>query len=816
MTFHRITTLLVLLSAAWTLRGAGKPTAPVYRPVDNLLVVQTARGEVRLPLGGQHLFVADKDFKPQVVDTFTTSCKVPFIERNFIYPRRAWLDNVTDVSLLTAGTRTKLSAYRIVSREPLILTTENRWATVYLRFTMQGDALAVTQTLVARQDGCFSLSTPCLLIADKRKGFKAVIPGYVHATRVNPDFVSAYVYEHGLPERPVLYQDKCATTPVSILQTAGLTLGVAPEKAYPRSPYVGGENTHHQWNVGYAAMNPEGTLTPQLYYPVLGTSKSLLRKGQSLRFAYRILLSRRGWYDVYKRVVYGMYGFDNMRKTRNVLSLSSRLGKIYRYMRTEMPHLFRQVDFEGTPISAQDYRGGVHGADNDAMKNADYGAMWMMVRLANDTAMAHNLLPFVRNFKLKQQFVDGQYAGAPQGQYFLWKSKRWVEEWGEHIEPIAITYYSIIDVANMLLFEPADSALSKSLRTSADLLLSMQRPDGSWPLGLKLTDGTPILPDLQDLRPTFYGMYVAYKMLGDEKYLRAAIRGTDWFIGHAVRRNAFVGVCGDTRFAPDFATGMSVQALLDMYELTENKRYREAALATARYFTTYIYTHPADTKPMKDKSGGLFNPLRYTQAGLACEHIGVIGSANPQGPILLSSFAGMFVRLYRQTGDMLFLDMARAAANGRDSFIDPLSGISAYYWAHFNKVALPYPQHAWWQMGWLTDYLVAEAELRSKGRVAFPRGFVTPKVGPHKITGFRTGVIDGERVTLTLEERLVDNANPDIEVLTARSAHGSRLYFILMNSRDVPVRMRLKLGSRRQPVDGMLAAHGIRIIKTTE
>lgn len=813
MTQRSITLALGLLLSACALLHARTPKQIVYRPTDNTLVVPTTHGLVRLPLSGQHLFVADTDFKPQVIDTFKTTHNIHFIEDNFIYPRRAWLNNITNVSLLTAGTHVKLQTYHVLSRQPLTLKAESQWADVYLRFSVNGNSLFVNQTLVPKQDGCYSLSTPSLPIAKPQTGFKAVIPGYVHAEWVNPDFVSAYVYEHGMPNKPVVYQDKCATTPVSIMQTQGLTIGIAPEKQFPRKPYLNGENTHAQWNVGYGAMDAEGRLSPQLYYPVLGTPKAALKKGQKLHFAYRIILSKNNWYDVYKQVIYGMYSFDDMRKATNEQPLTIRINKIYHYMRTQSTKLFRKAECEGVPICAQDYRGGVHGANNDAMKNADYGAMWMTVRMANDTALANNLLPYVHNFKLKQQFATGKYAGAPQGQYFLWKSKRWVEEWGEHIEPIAITYYSLIDVANMLLFEPNDTALQASLRTSANLLLAMQRQDGSWPLGVSLKDETDILPDLKDLRPTFYGMYVAYKMLGDDKYLQAAMRGANWFIAHAVRPTALVGVCGDTRFAPDFATAMSVQALLDMHQLTGDVRYKDAALDMARYFTTYIYTHPADVTPLKDKEGHSLNPLQYTQAGLACEHIGVIGSANPQGPILLSSFAGMFVRLYQQTGDVLFLDMARAAANGRDRFVEPESGIAAYYWAHFNKVALPYPQHAWWQLGWLTDYLVAEAEMRSKGRISFPRGFVTPKVGPHKVLGFSAGTIDGENVELTIGNNSLSCHNAHLELLVARSTKGSHGYAIVMNSTNRPTQMRLTNASGQCLKAGLVPPFGIEIVK---
>jgi hypothetical protein len=68
----------------------------------------------------------------------------------------------------------------------------------------------------------------------------------------------------------------------------------------------------------------------------------------------------------------------------------------------------------------------------------------------------------------------------------------------------------------------------------------------------------------------------------------------------------------------------------------------------------------------------------------------------------------------------MLLDMARSAAIGRDAFVDPKTSVASYYWQAMNRGAGPYPHHAWWQIGWITDYLMSEAELRSNGRDFFP------------------------------------------------------------------------------------------------
>ena len=128
-------------------------------------------------------------------------------------------------------------------------------------------------------------------------------------------------------------------------------------------------------------------------------------------------------------------------------------------------------------------------------------------------------------------------------------------------------------------------------------------------------------------------------------------------------------VCGDARFINDFATGQAVQALLDMHGLTGEARYRDAALRTARMYATSIYTHPTPGDREIEYKGRKMQEWQISQVGLCFEHGGCAGSAVKSGPILLTSHCGMFVRLYEETADRLFLDLARAAATAREAHL---------------------------------------------------------------------------------------------------------------------------------------------------
>ena len=134
------------------------------------------------------------------------------------------------------------------------------------------------------------------------------------------------------------------------------------------------------------------------------------------------------------------------------------------------------------------------------------------------------------------------------------------------------------------------------------------------------------------------------------------------------------------------------------------------------------------------------------------------------------------------TGDSLFVDLARTAAIAREEFLNPDTKIATYYWSQFDRGPGPFPHHAWWQLGWIVDYLLCEAECRSEGLIAFPRGFVTPKVGPQRITGFAPGRIGQHEADLILRPGLVRTGCPDLDCLTALSSDGRRLYIVLLGS----------------------------------
>jgi hypothetical protein len=160
---------------------------------------------------------------------------------------------------------------------------------------------------------------------------------------------------------------------------------------------------------------------------------------------------------------------------------------------------------------------------------------------------------------------------------------------------------------------------------------------------------------------------------------------------------------------------------------------------------------------------------------------------------MLCSHAGMFVRMFQLTGDSLFIEMARAAAIGRDAFVDPKTSVASYYWTAMNKGAGPYPHHAWWQIGWITDYLLSEAQLRSGNQVIFPRGFVTPKVGPHESYGFSPGKVYGNEAHLINGEGIVECSNPNMEYILARGTDAKSMFIILLYDTGAPLKAHIKL-----------------------
>lgn len=744
---------------------------------------------VNQPSGEYTLLYSETKPPTDPDQVFKTITGTTWPDPAYTYQIGIWKEATSPVSLNTAGKAFHFypSTAKSSGKNAIEFSAETEVATIKSQWTFDekfpGD-IKVTQTMTCKKDGYYSLASPSLTTISEKDIAWATVPGYFQGKEVHTNMILAYAYGQGIPSLPVVYRERCASTFCPIISTKNnLSVAVIPEPGTGRDPWALDKNTHQDWFLGISHMNRRAQVTPTMYYPVLGEPKSFLKENNTTSYKFRYSLMPGEWNVLLDHAVNDVYGFHrSLALRKNEQSLANRVEEMRKYLSDRKTSLWQIEDYKGRKIGAQSYLGGVVGSNKDAQKNSDYGAMWMLASISNDRYLKDSVLPYALNFKLaQQQTEDGFFKGAAIGQYFLANKKMFTEEWGEFVEPVSLTYYIMLDVGNMLLFEPRNKELRERLASGAELLLKWQKPDGSWEVAYDKSTYKPLFTDIQDLRPTFYGLIVAYRILKDEKYLAAAKKAADWFITNGVEKGHFLGVCGDARYAPDFATAQSAQALLDLYDLTKDKKYEQAAIKTARMYFGSIYTQPVPTEEMKTVNGIQRKDWQISESGLSFEHGGIFGSANRGGPILLCSHAGLFVRMFQLTGDTMFVNMARAAAIGRDAFVDKKTSVASYYWNAMNRGAGPYPHHAWWQIGWITDYLMAELQLRSSNKIVFPRGFVTPKVGPHQSYGFAPGKIFGESASLIMREGLIKCDNPNVEYITAVSTDQKKLFILLLN-----------------------------------
>jgi len=738
---------------------------------------------------GEYLLLyADDKPDAEPLEEFLTSTGNPFPGESYKYIVPTWKKRTSPVSLNTAGEELRFfpeKAEKLNDSSIRFSYTSERGEiiSVWTLPSPQTTDISIRQEMKSVHKGYYSLASPTLLTVPESELKWATVPGYFHGKELEEDLPLSYGYGNGVPARPIVFSENTASTlSPMITSTKGFTIAVIPDPGLGRDPWGTDKNSHANWQIGLSHMNRNAQLSPSVYYPVLGEENSQMEAGDSMNYGFRVSIQNVDWFTMLNHAVYDVYDFKKGVKLRkNKQSLSNRVEQMHDYLMDPKTSLWRTEEFEGKQIGAQSYLGGVVGSDRDAMKNADYGAMWMLAKSTRNQKINEQILPYALNFKLKQQqTTDGFFKGAAIGQYYLYKSKKFVEEWGDMVEPIGLMYYIMLDVGNILLFEPDNEELKQRLRFGADLLLNWQKSDGSWAAAYS-RDQAEIFEEVKDFRPTFYGLLVAYKLLGDQKYLDAAVKGADWFIKNGVENGSFLGVCGDVRYMPDFATGQSAQAFLDLYDLTNEEAYRDAAIATAKIYTTHVYTHPIPSQINKTVNGNLMKDWEIAQAGLSFEHGGALGSANGNGPILLASHAGMFIRMYELTGEQIFADMARSAAIGRDAFVNKETSVASYYWRAMGAGSGPFPHHAWWQIGWITDYLMAEVELRSNQTIVFPCGFITPKVGPHQSYGFAPGKVFDSISNLRILTKGLTVSNPSIEHIVTESEDGKTVHLILLN-----------------------------------
>ncbi|GGG88159.1 hypothetical protein GCM10007415_22660 [Parapedobacter pyrenivorans] len=665
------------------------------------------------------------------------------------------------------------------SQQLSIGTVVAKWSTDK-RFSSD---ILVELRVKADKDGYFSLATPTVAAVEPRDIAWGMVPGswYGRELQLNPDL--AVKYSQGLPATPVLSKENSTMTfAPTISTTNGITFAVVPNPGTGADPWPKDSADRQTNKLGVSTMNRHNEVTPTAYAPVLGREGSYLKKGQETTFKFRYTIQDSDWFQVFKHAVMNVYDFGSLLQIQQQKeSLASRLERMQVFLRDEKRSKWRTWDHHGKVIGA------------NGSKNADVGAMLLLANNGHDSTI-QSRIPFVRNYKLvQQQTGDGFFQHAALGEYPFEDSFPvgeqfpFASEVGNWVEPIYTTYYTLMDMGNMLLFNPQDETLKDRVRLAGEKLISWQHEDGSWEVAYdRLTLKSPF-PTLKDYRPTWYGLLIAHRILKDERYLEAAKKGADWLIENGVKKGYYLGVYGDSGNQWDFATAQCAQGFLDLYDISGDKRYLDAAIEASRVFATSIFTHPVASKKIKTVNGKQYEDWEINQTGLSVEHIN--GTASGAGPILISSYAGLFVRIYEQTGESLFLDMARAASRGRHAFNDEPSGQAIYYWTRVVNPkggASEFPHHAYWQIGWITDYLLSEMRMRSEGKIEFPRGFMTPKVGPHVSYGFATGNVYGKKADILLSPGLLTSDNPYIEYLLAHDEEKKKLYIMLLNQSLAP------------------------------
>jgi hypothetical protein len=329
---------------------------------------------------------------------------------------------------------------------------------------------------------------------------------------------------------------------------------------------------------------------------------------------------------------------------------------------------------------------------------------------------------------------------------------------------------------------------------------------------------------------TFWDKLALYRLTGDKSRLAQARALADSYIARRIDtpQRDFSDVHIDTggQFWSDFAPHWV--ELFELWQETGDKRYLTAATAGAREYASYAWYFPsipsgAITVDEHDAPVGLFTakpdatPISTPPQTLPAWQVSQIGLTpeaqttyhlNPG--IFLANHAAFELRIAAASGDPFLHDVARSAIVGRYRTF-PGYDINVAFSNVYARADYPlrpfaelnhneiYYNHVWPHIALLTDYLVSDFEVRSKGAIKFPSRYAHGYAYLHsKIYGDRPGQFMGdENVRLWMPRHIVRTDDAQANYLTGYG--NGRLYVALANESATARTVTIALDKDRVP-----------------
>ncbi len=186
----------------------------------------------------------------------------------------------------------------------------------------------------------------------------------------------------------------------------------------------------------------------------------------------------------------------------------------------------------------------------------------------------------------------------------------------------------------------------------ADWLLSQQGADGSFPRAWNYSTGAVTDASKTNTSHVIPFLVDLYKVTGNAQFKNAAFAAGNYIYGDSDQDFNYVGGAPDNPNVPDKeAASMALRAFLALYDLDGESKWLSAATQTAYYYETWVYSWNV---PIPASDSGATYPKNRSSTGLS-----LIATGNNSADTYAAIDAFSFYRTYLYTGDAHLLQISK-------------------------------------------------------------------------------------------------------------------------------------------------------------